>query len=182
MKKTLVQTAIVAAAIVAAVGFPAAQGQSASSAKFEETFLSSVPQHHEDAVQMAQVCIQKAVHPELKALCQNIISSQTEQAQEMQGWLQSWYGGRNTAPADMMAKMQAMQGQMMAKLNAANGPNFDHVFLENMGQHHAEGMPEFKECVAHAEHAQLKALCGKMEASQQQQLTAMNAWAKAWKK
>ncbi|CAN5408311.1 hypothetical protein BH10ACI4_BH10ACI4_06160 [soil metagenome] len=149
--------------------------------KFEQTFLDSVPQHHEDAIQMAKVCTQKAVHPELKSLCQNILSSQTEQKGQMQGWLQSWYGGKGKAPEEMKLRMQTMQQEMMSKLNAANGTAFDHAFITNMGQHHAAGVPEFKECVAHAKHPELKALCGKMEASQKHQITQMNAWAKAWK-
>lgn len=158
-----------------------AQANSSGSSKFEQSFLDSVPMHHEDAIQMAKLCTEKAVHPELKSLCQNIISSQTEQKSQMQGWLRSWYGGKGTAPEEMKAKMQTMQQNMMAKLNGANRNNFDHVFLMSMGQHHAEGVPEFKECVAHARHAELKVLCGKMEASQKQQITQMNAWAKAWK-
>jgi uncharacterized protein (DUF305 family) len=158
-----------------------AQANATASSKFEQSFLDSVPLHHQDAIEMAQLCTQKAVHPELKSFCQNIISSQTEQKQKMQGWLQSWYGGRGIAPEDTKAKMQTMQQEMMSKLNAANGNDFDHTFLMSMGQHHAEGVPEFKECVVHAKHPELKALCGKMEASQKQQITQMNAWAKAWK-
>lgn len=180
--KLLSKSAVVAAGLLLGIS-PHIFGQANSPApsRFEQSFLDSVPQHHQDAIQMAQLCTEKAMHSELKSFCQNIISSQTEQKQQMQGWLQSWYGGKGAAPEDIKTKMQTMQQEMMSKLNAANGNDFDHAFLMSMGQHHAEGVPEFKECVAHAKHPELKALCGRMEASQKQQITQMNVWAKAWK-
>lgn len=183
MKKYFVAFAVISTAIGGGANGLRSQTSSASSASatFEKHFLSSVPQHHQDAIDMAQVCTQKATHAELKSLCENIISSQSQQKQQLQQWLQSWYGGKSDPPAGMMEKMQAQNVAMMAKLNAASANEFDHIFLVSMGQHHAEGVPEFQECVAHARHPELKTLCGKMEASQKQQITQMNAWVKAWK-
>ena len=46
-----------------------------SAAKFEQDFMMDMIDHHEMAIQMAQICLEKAVHEELRATCENIIGS-----------------------------------------------------------------------------------------------------------
>lgn len=152
----------------------------APSQKFEQGFLDSFPMHHQEAIEMSQLCVEKAVHPELKGLCQHMISSQTEEKQQMQSWFQSWYGGKGMAPMTDMAKMKAQNQMMMTKLHATSGNKFDHAMMVSMGQHHQMGIADTQKCVAQAVHPELKALCGKMGAEQKEDLAKMNTWVKSW--
>ena len=47
-----------------------------NAARFEKMFLHSMPDHHSMAVQMSQICLDKTQRQELRALCQQIITSQ----------------------------------------------------------------------------------------------------------
>src|SRR4051812_41826174 len=62
-----------------------------SAAGFEKMFLQSMPDHHSTAVQMSQICLEKTQRPELRTLCQQIITSQQREIGLMQGWLNNWY-------------------------------------------------------------------------------------------
>ena len=59
--------------------------------EFDKAFLSEMIVHHQGAVQMAQAALQNAKHDEIKQMAQNIISAQTSEIQQMQGWQKTWY-------------------------------------------------------------------------------------------
>lgn len=65
--------------------------QDPDTAKFETDFMQMMIDHHNMAVEMGKVCLQKANHNELRNMCQSIIDSQTKEIQDMQSWLESWY-------------------------------------------------------------------------------------------
>lgn len=161
--------------------FAASAQTSANGQKFEQSFLQSFPQHHQSAIDMAQLCTEKAKHPELKQMCQQMISSQQQEKQQMDSWLQSWYGGKGEAPVTLEAKLKMQQEKMMTRLHVAKANNFDHDFLVDMGQHHQLGIADTQKCVNQAVHPELKALCQKMKAEQEKDLSKMNGWVKEWK-
>lgn len=47
--------------------------------------------HHRQAVREGEMCVDRAYHGELVDLCQDIITSQTAQIDQMQQWLCDWY-------------------------------------------------------------------------------------------
>ncbi|MDE1161150.1 MAG: DUF305 domain-containing protein [Acidobacteriaceae bacterium] len=154
---------------------------SASGEKFEQRFLQSFSQHHQSAINMAQLCTEKAIHPDLKQRCQQMIASQQQEKQQMDSWLQSWYSDKGEAPVSLEAKLKVQQEKMMTQLHAASGNSFDHDFLVDMGQHHQMGIADTQKCVTQAVHPELKALCQKMKSEQEKDLNKMNAWVKEWK-
>lgn len=162
------------------MGTTLAQNSSPASAKFEQSFLESFPMHHAQAIEMAQVCVQKAAHAELKDLCQQMMTMQTQEKQTMESWLGSWYAGKGTAPASEKAKMKAQHETMMAKLNAAQGHAFDHAFIMSMDQHHQMGIASTGSCITQAGHTELKVLCTKMKNEQQDDMEKMNKLMKQW--
>lgn len=85
--------------------------------EFEKAFLQQMITHHAMAVMMAKPIPEKAVHDELKATGQSIITSQTAEIGQMRGWLKDWYGIEAPMPMmegqGMMPGMQQGQGQGM---------------------------------------------------------------------
>ncbi|MBC7836638.1 DUF305 domain-containing protein [Acetobacteraceae bacterium] len=61
-------------------------------AEFEQAFIDGMIVHHEGAVAMAQMVLEKTQRPELVQLANDIISAQTREINMMRGWLKSWYG------------------------------------------------------------------------------------------
>jgi uncharacterized protein (DUF305 family) len=64
---------------------------------FDLAFLQMMIPHHQSAVLMAQVALQRATHPELKQLAQAIVDAQEQEIGEMEGWLTAWYGATPTS-------------------------------------------------------------------------------------
>ncbi len=58
---------------------------------FDEEFLSEMVMHHQGAVDMAELALAHAQHPEIKTLASNIITAQTSEIQMMQQWQKNWF-------------------------------------------------------------------------------------------
>ncbi|MEP6776664.1 MAG: DUF305 domain-containing protein, partial [Chloroflexota bacterium] len=82
---------------------------------FDKHFLNMMRMHHQGAVAMAQLVPDRATHRELKTLGQNIITSQSAEIKQFEGWLMTWY---NEMPSgNMPASMSG--GSMGASKPAA---------------------------------------------------------------
>ena len=60
--------------------------------EFDKAFLSGMIAHHQGAVAMAELALKDAKHQEIKDLAQKIITTQTAEITQMQGWEKTWYG------------------------------------------------------------------------------------------
>lgn len=55
--------------------------------------MTTTIDHHAMAVMMSEICLTNAtVHEELRTVCGEIITAQTQEISTMQSWLQDWYG------------------------------------------------------------------------------------------
>ena len=57
---------------------------------FDKAFIEMMIDHHEGAVDMANVAKLNAKHAEIKKLSNDIISTQTKEIVEMKQWYQNW--------------------------------------------------------------------------------------------
>jgi hypothetical protein len=113
------------------------------------------------AIHMAEMCLAKAVHPELQTLCQQIITAQQSEIDTLQGWLRDWYDVRYE-PAPMSPADQ----NMMDRLATLNGAEFEIGFLTQMIKHHRRAIVESSVCLKRAYHDDLVSLCEDIIAAQ----------------
>ncbi len=64
--------------------------QSLKGDDFDKQFLTMMQMHHTGATDMARLVPDRATHEELKTLGQNVISSQSAEIKEFDGWLSAW--------------------------------------------------------------------------------------------
>ena len=62
-----------------------------SGAEFEIEFMTMMIRHHERAIREGLHCMDRAYHPDLIELCENIIATQAEEIALMEQWLCEWY-------------------------------------------------------------------------------------------
>lgn len=98
--------------------------------------------HHEGAIEMAQLAVEKAAAEEVRALGERIAQAQGPEIDLMSGWLEAW-GEEQPDDADMGGMghegmdMDGMdQAAVMAELDGLGGTDFDRRFLELMIEHH----------------------------------------------
>ena len=141
---------------------------------YEIKFMQDMIDHHMMAIMTSELCLQKAVHEELRTLCGEIIAAQRAEIAQMQGWLQEWYG----IAYEPEMKPGAMQ--QMEKMAALSPTEFEIAFMEMMIKHHAKAVKEGEHCLDKAYHAELKALCQNIVETQTEEIALMQSWLCAW--
>lgn len=179
---TKLVTRLAAFLLVALVGAgltiaPAAADEPApdqSTARYEVDFLIGMIDHHAMAVEMAEICLDKAIHPELEAMCESIKTSQSQQIEQMQTWLQDWYGVSHEP------EMTAGDMRQMEKLAALDGAEFEIEFMESMIRHHRKAISEGEQCLRRAYHPELLELCENIIEAQSAEIAQMDQWLCDW--
>jgi len=69
------------------LGFRGLEGEA-----YEEMFLRGMIVHHLEAIEMAEEHLKQTDRPELINLANNIIASQTKEANDMRAWHEAWFG------------------------------------------------------------------------------------------
>lgn len=156
------------------VTFGSAPAPSPSAANFEIKFMTDMIDHHQMAIEMAEICLDKAVHEELRTTCQNIIATQSAETQQMQSWLQDWYG------ITYEPVMKPGDEKMMERLASLSGAEFEIAFMEMMIKHHEKAIKEGRHCLDRAYHAELREMCEDIIATQSAEIAQMQTWLCQW--
>lgn len=158
----------------------------AASAPFDLQFLDTMIAHHQGAIEMAQMAVQKTQNSELKRFAQNIIDDQQKEIAEMKGWREKWYAGKppavNMEMPGMRDSMRMMTSDSMKKMEAATGKDFDVLFLEMMTPHHVGAIQMAKDGLTRAEHSEIKQISGSIIREQEKEIAQMNQWKTLWSK
>lgn len=60
---------------------------------FDRAFLDDMIPHHEGAIEMSRVVLNRGADPEVRRLAQEIVAAQQREITQMQGWRAAWYPG-----------------------------------------------------------------------------------------
>ena len=145
-----------------------------ATAKYEIRFMQDMIDHHHMAVMMAEQCVAKAVHEELRTLCQNIITTQQQENAEMQSWLRSWYG------VSYEPQMKPGDMKMIERMSMMSGAEFEIEFMQMMIKHHLKAIKEASACVERAYHEELRELCENIITTQAAEIEQMRTWLCQW--
>jgi uncharacterized protein (DUF305 family) len=168
----IVLTAFIATAVLpihAASPAPAKSQQ-----KYEISFMTDMIDHHAMAVMMAYVCMDRAVHEELRTLCEQMREAQMQEIVQMQTWLEEWYG--------VQYEPQMTKGgqKQMARLAQSSGKEFEIEFMQEMIKHHSRAIVAAEQCQKRAYHPELIELCENMEWTQTEEIHLMSDWLCEW--
>lgn len=147
---------------------------SAQTSRFEVDFLTGMVDHHHMAVMMAESCQEKAVHAELRAMCESIATTQSAEIEQMQTWLMDWYG----VDHDPMMTGGGMRAMM--RLDRLAGERFEVAFIKMMIRHHKAAIREAGRCLDRAEHGQVLALCASIRQDQRAEVATLQQWLSSW--
>lgn len=112
-------------------------------------FMQGMIAHHAQAIYMANMAAAHGAEPRLLKFAQKIAQSQTAEIALMQGWLHE--NGQFATDSSSWRHMM-MPGMLTAdqlkQLEAAQGKEFDRLFLTFMIQHHEGALSMVKELFA----------------------------------
>jgi uncharacterized protein (DUF305 family) len=124
------------------------------------TFAQMMIPHHEQAVDMAELAASQAADAEVIALAGEIAAAQQPEIDQMTALLETW-----GQPVEMEGHGSMSMGGMateeqMAELEAAQGADFDRLFVELMIVHHEGAVAMAEEHHAEGRNAEAAALAG----------------------
>lgn len=151
--------------------------------EYDRLFLANMIAHHQGAIDMANMALTSAKHPELKTLAQDIVSAQTSEIANMTDWQKTW-GYPASSGEQMMDHssmgMMDMNASMMTALNGKTGDDFDKAFLEQMIMHHQSAINMASTGKTNAQHQEVKDLTVAIVTAQTKEITQMKQWQKDW--
>jgi uncharacterized protein (DUF305 family) len=146
-------------------------------------FAQGMIPHHRQAVEMAEIAVDRAENPEVKALAERIQAAQDPEINTLSGLLEAW-GAEVPADGDMagmdhsnMPGMSDMSGMMttaqMDELRNATGAAFDTAFLQMMIAHHEGAVSDAQRELAEGVNPQAKDLATEIVTAQTAEIEQM---------
>lgn len=159
---------------------------------FEADFIRMMVPHHEGAVEMAKIAQERAEHPEIKQMAEDILTTQSSEIEQMRGWLKEWYGSEEIPSMSEMPMLEGMpdmghghgmdamdmQAEVEKLRNAAEP--FDLAFLTAMIDHHQSAIDAARVAQEKAQRLEVKEMAEAILKTQQAEIDQMTEWRKTW--
>ncbi len=145
----------------------------------DQHFIVQMIPHHEGAIEMSKVALDRSKRPEIISLANAIIESQQKEIDDMRSWHKEWFGSEPVEGGMGMMHMDGMEGDIDV-LKTLSGADFDREFLRQMIPHHEMALMMVQMLVAGTERAEMKQLAENIRVSQSREIDLMRGWLKAW--
>lgn len=142
-------------------------------------FIEQMIPHHEDAIAMADIALQKTQRPEIKSLANDIKRTQSAEIEQMRNWYKDWFGTdvpKNTA----VVGMHGMMGGQDNFEELTNASDFDKAFIEEMVRHHEMAVMMATMLKNSTTRSEMKDLAQNIIDAQTKEINNMRGWYKAW--
>src|SRR3989338_372909 len=115
-----------------------------ASQNIDRHFIEEMIPHHEGAIAMAKLALERSKRPEMLSLADGIIEAQTREINDMKAWYEEWFDTAVPAYSNSGGMMGGMghgagmqMGSMVGDLEALKAAaNFDLEFIRQMIPHH----------------------------------------------
>jgi uncharacterized protein (DUF305 family) len=181
----------------APAGPPAAQGWGGmpmGQRSADAHFIVMMIPHHQGAIAMSELALTRSRRPEIKALAQRIIASQSREITQMRQWYRQWDGsdvpswgigagygmGMGMGMSRGMGTGWGMPGFGTSLDALRSAPDFDRAFIEQMIPHHRMGVMMASHAQWNTQHPELRQLEAAMVRVQSQEIDQMAQWYQQW--
>ena len=130
--------------------------ESPQSPPYDQRFIDTMKAHHDVAIQMARMAVDKAANSEVRAMAQKMIADQERDEAEFRAWREQWFPGAPDVADTSMPGAAPMTASDMERLQPLSGHDFDHAFLEMMIPHHESAVAMGRDAAVNGEHEELR--------------------------
>lgn len=184
--KALLQAALAGGALAAVLALGACgeshtgHNQAAEGDGIDLAFAAQMIEHHQGAIEMAELVKQESARPQVQRLSENIIATQQEEIEQMRR-IQSRLREEGVKPADLgLSDPEIGMDEDHSKM--ADAKDFNRSFLEMMTAHHQGAVKMAEVEIDKGENPQLKRLAARMIRAQNQEIAEMKEWYMQWYK
>ena len=152
----------------------------------DQHFIAQMIPHHEGAIEMAKVALERSKRAEILSLANGIIEAQEREITDMTNWYADWFG---STPPEGGMRMGGRGGGMMHMggmtgdlddLKAASDAQFDREFIDQMIPHHEMAVMMASMLAASTERDEMKVLADQIITSQSREIDMMRSWRASW--
>ncbi|OGE75446.1 MAG: hypothetical protein A3C85_03030 [Candidatus Doudnabacteria bacterium RIFCSPHIGHO2_02_FULL_48_21] len=149
----------------------------------DEHFIEQMIPHHEDAITMANIALEKTQRQEIKGLAEDIVRTQTAEIEQMKSWYEDWFSLENSGTKQAMAHGMMNMGMMgdnsdIDRLETA--VPFDKAFIEEMIPHHQMAVMMAQMLERTTARPEMKKLAGDIITAQTREINQMREWYRSW--
>ena len=151
-------------------------------------FIEEMIPHHDGAIAMAELALERSKRAEILTLSKGIIEAQKRENAQMRAWYADWFGGEPSGSSSMGGRMGhgGMGMQMMGMEGdldtLKSAPDFDLEFIAQMIPHHEMAVMMALMLSASTERPEMKKLAGDIITSQSKEIEMMKGWYDVWSK
>ena len=185
MRHTVLALLVVAVATGALVACGGDEDGASGASATEEAFLKGMIPHHESAVEMAEIAVERGGRAEVKELARAIIDAQTSEIGRMERMYQRLTGDEvlpDPAAHEDLGLSQAEAG--MHEGGAAMLENatkeFDRAFIDEMIPHHQGAIRQARIVLGETGDAEVRDLASAIVEAQSREIQQMNRWRERW--
>lgn len=142
-------------------------------------FIEQMIPHHEGAIEMAKLALEKSTRPEVLSLAQGIIEAQEKEVADMRAWYRDWFGTEVPEGGGTMhgtggeMHMVGMEGDVDALRTAED---FDTTFLSQMIVHHEMAVMMGQMLASGTARQEMRVLADTIITSQTREIELMRSW------
>lgn len=150
---------------------------------YDRTFIANMIAHHQGAVDMATMALEKAQRQEIKDMAADIVYAQTKEINDLKNWQSAW--GYPSSSAENMMDHSAMgtmttMDTMAENMRLMTGEEFDKAFLTMMIEHHQSAINMAYPGQTNALHEEVKTLTKAIVEAQGKEIAQMKQWQIDW--
>jgi uncharacterized protein (DUF305 family) len=145
----------------------------------DERFIDAMVPHHQGAIEMAQVALKNAEHPEILALAEDVVSAQETEIEQLKDIKQEQFGTSEVA-MDMSAEEMEGMGMAAEPQELANQDPFDKAFIDNMIPHHESAIEMARVALEQSENPEILEIAEAIVDAQEREIEQMRSWRDEW--
>ena len=173
-----IRTLALAAALVVSLGALAACGGDDTEANgIDRAFAEMMIPHHQGAVEMSEIALERTERPELRKLSEQIIASQKAEIAEFEEALD---GDLEGVESESMGMSMGMMGMDMDNGMLRSAQQFDRAFIDMMIPHHEGAVVMSDVERKRGENPEMQAMAREITAAQKREIAQMREWRTAW--
>ncbi|MDZ4166497.1 MAG: DUF305 domain-containing protein [Coriobacteriia bacterium] len=144
-------------------------------------FIEEMIPHHDDAIAMAELALERAEHEEIRELASDIIRTQTAENALMRGWYRDWIGTDAPEYSGRQGMMgRGMMGGMTDITRLEDAADFDRTFIEEMIPHHEMAVMMAQMAGANSRRPEMRELTRSIIRVQSEEIEKMQTWYREW--
>jgi len=149
-------------------------------------FIEQMIPHHDGAIAMATLALEKAERPEIKTLAGAVIRDQNREIVQMRDWYKDWFlaevpeGTSSMMGGGMMSGSGMHMGGREDIQTLQNANDFDKAFIEAMIPHHQLAVMMAQMLRSGTNRPEMLSLAGNIIESQSREIQEMQSWYKSW--